>query len=171
MTQNIYDDEDFFREYSRLPRSVAGLDAAPEWPALRALLPDLDGLTVVDLGCGFGWFCRWVREQGAASVLGIDASENMLARAIAATGDPAMTYTRADMEWLELPPASFDLAYSSLALHYVDRLQFTCTALCRGAGSTDFGCVPVARGGGATLMPSLRTQPAGLVKQINPPPR
>ena len=83
MTQNIYDDEDFFREYSRLPRSVAGLDAAPEWPALRALLPDLDGLTVVDLGCGFGWFCRWVREQGAASVLGIDASEKMLARATA----------------------------------------------------------------------------------------
>ena len=103
MTQNIYDDEDFFREYSLLPRSVAGLDAAPEWPALRALLPDLDGLTVVDLGCGFGWFCRWVREQGAASVLGIDTSEKMLARAIAATGDPAMTYTRADMEWLELP--------------------------------------------------------------------
>ena len=109
MTQNIYDDEDFFREYSRLSRSVAGLDAAPEWPALRALLPDLDGLTVVDLGCGFGWFCRWVREQGAASVLGIDASEKMLVRAIPATGDPAMTYTRADMEWLELPPASFDV--------------------------------------------------------------
>ena len=36
MTQNIYDDEDFFREYSRLPRSVAGLDAAPKWPALLA---------------------------------------------------------------------------------------------------------------------------------------
>ena len=123
MTQNIYDDEDFFREYSRRPRSVAGLDAAPEWPALRALLPDLDGLRVVDLGCGFGWFCRWVREQRAASILGIDASEKMLARAIAATGDPAMTYTRADMEWLELPPASFDLAYSSLALHYVEDLD------------------------------------------------
>jgi hypothetical protein len=48
MTQNICDDEDFFWEYSRLPRSVAGLDAAPEWPALQALLPDLDGLRVVD---------------------------------------------------------------------------------------------------------------------------
>jgi len=47
----------------------------------------------------------------------------MLARAIAATGDPAMTYTRADMESLELPPASFDLAYSSLALHYVEELD------------------------------------------------
>ena len=41
MTQNIYDDPQFFEGYGRLPRSVAGLDGAPEWPALRALLPDL----------------------------------------------------------------------------------------------------------------------------------
>jgi SAM-dependent methyltransferase len=123
MTQNIYDDDDFFQEYSRLPRSVEGLDAAPEWPALRALLPSLDGLRVVDLGCGFGWFCRWAREQRAAAVLGIDASAKMLARASGATGDPSITYTRADMEGLELPAMSFDLAYSSLALHYVEKLD------------------------------------------------
>ena len=47
MTQNIYDDEQFFEGYSRLPRSVEGLDGAPEWPALRALLPDLCGLDVL----------------------------------------------------------------------------------------------------------------------------
>ena len=123
MTQNIYDDDDFFRGYCRLPRSVDGLDAAPEWPALRALLPELQGLRVLDLGCGFGWFCHWAREQGAASVLGIDVSENMLARAVATNADPAISYTRADMERLELPPASFDLAYSSLALHYVENLD------------------------------------------------
>lgn len=123
MTQNIYDDEEFFARYSRLPRSIEGLDGAPEWPALRALLPDLRGLAVLDLGCGFGWFCRWARQQGAARVLGIDVSEKMLARAAAATPDRAVTYTRADMERLELPPESFDLVYSSLALHYVRNLE------------------------------------------------
>ena len=123
MTQNIYDDEAFFQGYSRLPRSVEGLDRAPEWPALRALLPDLRGLSVLDLGCGFGWFCRWAREQGAAAVLGIDVSEKMLTRASEATRDPAIAYTRADMERLELRPESFDLVYSSLALHYVERLD------------------------------------------------
>jgi SAM-dependent methyltransferase len=123
MTQNIYDDDEFFRGYSRLPRSIAGLDAAPEWPALRAVLPEFAGLRVLDLGCGFGWFCRWAREQGAVSVLGIDVSEKMLAQAAATTADPAITYTRADMERLELPAASLDLVYSSLALHYVANLD------------------------------------------------
>jgi ubiquinone/menaquinone biosynthesis C-methylase UbiE len=123
MTQNIYDNEEFFAGYSRLRRSVAGLDGAPEWPALRALLPDLRGCRVLDLGCGFGWFCRWARGQGAAYVLGIDISENMLARARETTEDGAITYATADMEQLELPNQSFDCVYSSLALHYVENLR------------------------------------------------
>jgi SAM-dependent methyltransferase len=123
MAQNIYDDEEFFAGYSRLPRSVEGLDGAPEWPALRALLPDLRGRAALDLGCGFGWFCRWARAVGAARVVGIDVSERMLARARATTDDAAITYTQADMEALALPRDAFDLAYSSLALHYVERLD------------------------------------------------
>ncbi len=123
MTQNIYDNEEFFAGYSRLRRSVEGLGGAPEWPTLRALLPDLQGRKVVDLGCGFGWFCRWARQQGAAHVLGIDVSERMLARSRDAAPDPAITYTRTDMEQLELPAGAFDLVYSSLALHYVENLS------------------------------------------------
>jgi ubiquinone/menaquinone biosynthesis C-methylase UbiE len=123
MTQNIYDDEEFFAGYSRLRRSVQGLDGAPEWPALRALLPDLSGRNVLDLGCGFGWFCRWARQQGADHVLGIDVSEKMLARGRAATADPAITYIRADLEHLELQAESVDVVYSSLALHYVENLK------------------------------------------------
>ena len=123
MTQNIYDNEEFFAGYSGLRRSVEGLDGMPEWPALRALLPDLLGRKVLDLGCGFGWFCRWAREQGANHVVGVDVSEKMLARAGAASADPAITYTRADMEQLELPPKTFDVVYSALALHYVENLS------------------------------------------------
>ncbi len=119
MTQNIYDNDEFFAGYSRLGRSVEGLDGAPEWPTLRALLPDLHGRSVLDLGCGFGWFCRWARQNGASSVLGIDVSEKMLARGRATTEDAAITYQRTDMERLALTPRSFDLAYSSLALHYI----------------------------------------------------
>jgi len=123
MTQNIYDNDEFFAGYSRLGRSVAGLDGAAEWPSLRAMLPPLRGARIVDLGCGFGWFCRWAREQGAAAVRGIDVSEKMLARARAETADPAITYERADLETLDLPERAFDLVYSSLTFHYLENLE------------------------------------------------
>lgn len=119
MAQNIYDNPDFFAGYSQLPRQVHGLDGAPEWPAIRNMLPDLRGKRVVDLGCGFGWASRWMREQGAASVLGIDLSRNMLKRARADTTDPAIEYRIGDLDTLDLPEAAFDLAYSALAFHYV----------------------------------------------------
>lgn len=54
MTRDIYDEPAFFAGYSQMRRSVEGLDGAPEWPALRAMLPEVGGLRVVDLGCGFG---------------------------------------------------------------------------------------------------------------------
>jgi SAM-dependent methyltransferase len=119
MAQNIYDQPEFFAGYSQLRRSVHGLAGAPEWPAIRALLPDLAGKRVVDLGCGFGWFARWARENGAASVLGIDLSDKMITRARGGTGDPAIEYRIADLESLALPEATFDLAYSALAFHYI----------------------------------------------------
>ncbi|MDQ0395506.1 class I SAM-dependent methyltransferase [Labrys monachus] len=120
MAQNIYDTPDFFAGYSRLARSVYGLDGAPEWPSIRALLPDLPGKRVVDLGCGFGWFARWARRQGAAHVLGLDLSENMIGRARAETRDGGIDYVIADLETLQLEEAAFDFAYSSLALHYIE---------------------------------------------------
>jgi SAM-dependent methyltransferase len=120
VTQNIYDKQEFFDGYSRLGRSVKGLDGAPEWASLRRMLPNLKGLRIVDLGCGFGWFCGWAQEQGAAQVLGVDVSEKMLARARAINSSGAISYKQIDLERLELPEGGFDLAYSSLAFHYVE---------------------------------------------------
>lgn len=134
MTQNIYDDAEFFEAYGRLERSIEGLNGAAEWPAIRALLPDLKGEEVLDLGCGYGWFCRWAREQGADRVLGIDVSERMLAKAAAMTRDEAITYRRADLEeWerLALPEAAFGLVYSSLAFHYLRNLEGLLAAVYR----------------------------------------
>ncbi|MFN3067449.1 class I SAM-dependent methyltransferase [Serratia sp. J2] len=122
MSQNIYDNQTFFDGYAQLSRSVQGLDGAPEWPTIRSILPDLQGKKVVDLGCGYGWFCRSAREQGAAQVLGMDLSEKMLGKAKQMTEDPAIEYRQQDLEALQLPAASFDLVYSSLTLHYIEDL-------------------------------------------------
>lgn len=120
MAQNIYDNPEFFAGYSQLPRQVHGLDGAPEWPAVQSMLPDLTSKHVAELGCGFGWASRWMREQGAASVLGFDLSRNMIARAKADTMDPAIEYRIADIETLDLPEGAFELIYSALTFHYVE---------------------------------------------------
>lgn len=135
MAQNIYDNPDFFAGYSRLSRQVHGLDGAPEWPAIRAMLPTLAGKRVADLGCGFGWASRWMREQGAASVLGLDLSQNMIARATADTSDPAIEYRIADLEALELSAAAYDIVYSALAFHYVEDFRRLACMIHKALGS------------------------------------
>ncbi len=126
MPQNKYDDPDFFRRYSAMDRSLGGLDRAGEWPAFRALLPKLANRRVLDLGCGFGWHCRYARENGARSVTGVDVSEKMLDRARAETGDPTISYVRAAIEDIDFAPNSFDVVISSLAFHYVERFDLVC---------------------------------------------
>lgn len=117
--QNIYDDPAFFSGYAALRDAEGGLNAALEQPALARLLPPLAGLRILDLGCGFGDFARAARAQGAASVLAVDVSVKMLAGARSRTDDPAIRYEQAAIEVLALEEGAFDLAVSSLALHYV----------------------------------------------------
>ncbi|MDB5540014.1 MAG: SAM-dependent methyltransferase [Devosia sp.] len=119
MAQNIYDDPAFFEGYSQFTRSREGLAGASEWPSLKAMLPPLNGARVLDLGCGFGAFCRYAVEQGAADVLGIDISEKMLDDARGRGPGLPIRYERADLEAYEPPPGAFDLVFSSLAVHYL----------------------------------------------------
>ncbi len=118
--QNIYDDPAFFAGYKKLRETSSGLNEALEQPALWSLLPNqLDGLRVLDLGCGFGDFARAARERGAREVLALDVSANMLARAAELTHDKAIHYVRMSIEQFRNAGALFDLVVSSLALHYV----------------------------------------------------
>jgi SAM-dependent methyltransferase len=126
MKQNKYDDPEFFAKYSQMPRSIHGLEGTGEWPAFRSLLPDLRDQRVLDLGCGFGWHCRYARRQGARSVIGVDLSEKMLAHAQATTDDSAIQYRRGAIEDVDFPAEEFDLVISSLALHYVERFDVVC---------------------------------------------
>ncbi|MFF2885793.1 class I SAM-dependent methyltransferase [Paenibacillus sp. NPDC057967] len=126
MKQNKYDDQGFFDQYSQMARSVGGLEAAGEWPVLRGMLPDLEGKRVLDLGCGYGWHCRYAREMGAESVVGVDLSDNMLARAREMTDDPHIEYRRLAIEDFDFEEGQFDVILSSLALHYVESIELTC---------------------------------------------
>ncbi|KAL3965231.1 hypothetical protein ACCO45_002235 [Purpureocillium lilacinum] len=123
MAQNIYDRQDFFDAYDKT--------STPTRPgtASRPSCPPVAGLDVLDLGCGSGWFCRWAAAHGARSVLGVDVSEKMLAKARGLSAATTTTeeharieYRRADLDELTLPEsdtARYGLVFSSLALHYL----------------------------------------------------
>jgi ubiquinone/menaquinone biosynthesis C-methylase UbiE len=90
-----------------------------EFPGTSSLVPDVDGNRVLDAGCGTGMYTAWLLEQGA-DVVGVDVSEEMLARAREKVGD-RVEFHRADLgEPLEfLADDAFAGVLSALALSYV----------------------------------------------------
>ena len=77
------------------------------------LLPDVDGLDVIELGCGTGYVSAWLARRGARPV-GIDMSENQLAtaRVLQDEHDLHFPLIHGNAEAVPLAGASFDLAIS-----------------------------------------------------------
>lgn len=116
---NIYDDKQFFDQYAKMSRSQQGLSGAGEWHQLKALFPDLSGKSVLDLGCGYGWHCRYAVECGAKQVLGIDLSEKMIQEAKEKNASPKIIYRVCGLDDFDSPSDSFDCVVSNLVLHYI----------------------------------------------------
>ncbi|MGI6368669.1 MAG: class I SAM-dependent methyltransferase [Anaerolineae bacterium] len=119
MKENKYDNPIFFEKYSQMSRSQQGLAGAGEWETLKSVLPDLSGKRMLDLGCGFGWHCNYAMEQGAACVVGVDISTNMLRVAEEKKRFPQIAYVQCPIEDIDFPDESWDVILSSLAFHYV----------------------------------------------------
>jgi SAM-dependent methyltransferase len=77
------------------------------------ILPDVDGLDVIELGCGTAYVSAWLARRGAR-VVGIDGSEAQLAtaRALQEEHDLHFPLLFGNAEDVPLPDASFDLAIS-----------------------------------------------------------
>lgn len=119
MKENKYDEKSFFEKYGEMERSRKGLQGAGEWPALRKILPDFTGKNVLDLGCGYGWHCKYAAEAGAEYILGTDISHKMLEKAKKENKHKKIKYQCIPMEDLEFPENTWDIVMSSLAFHYV----------------------------------------------------
>ncbi len=120
---NEYDNEKFFEEYAKMSRSIEGLSGAGEWHQLKPLFPLLQGKTVLDLGCGYGWHCKFAAEQGAIQVLGLDLSQKMIHEAERRNRSNKIQYRVCGIEEYEYPENTWDCVISNLALHYIENIE------------------------------------------------
>ncbi len=84
----------------------------------------LDGLKVVDLGCGTGYNSRLLKKAGAADVLGVDISKAMVNEAVKAEKAVPLgcRYAVADVSRFRTEE-KFDLAVGSFLLNYAASSQ------------------------------------------------
>ncbi len=127
--------------YREIVRDVTMPLHTAELYTFAQLIGDVRGKTVLDLGCGEGFYARRLRDLGAARVVGIDISPGMVALAQGA-GDAGGTGTRgtATSGTIEYRVADvrtagdlgeFDLVTSFFMLnHALDRDDLL--AMCRG---------------------------------------
>lgn len=91
---------------------------AIEYRLLADLLGASAGESLLDVGCGTGWFSRRFAHAGLR-VTGVDTNEEWLAWA-AVRGDRQVRYLGADALKLPFPDHSFDRVASITALCFVD---------------------------------------------------
>lgn len=83
-------------------------------------LPSLEGKSVLDLGCGYGWHCKFAEEQGATKILGIDLSKKMIEEAQKRNSGNQIEYRISGLEEYDYPENEWDCVISNLALHYIE---------------------------------------------------
>jgi toxoflavin synthase len=103
-----------YQESKRLPFRVH-----VEEHSMFALLPDLEGCSVVDLACGEGIYSRKLLRRGASRVVGVDISPEMvsLARRAEEAEPLGAEYVLADVATVDLGE-HFDIALCSFLFNY-----------------------------------------------------
>ena len=115
-TRELYNDT-AARWARREPNSLSDFTARPR---VFALCGDVSGARILDLGAGEGYCAREMMLRGAASVVGIELSEQMveLARSQQDAGG-GIDYRVGDVTALDVPAQSFDLALGVFVYNYL----------------------------------------------------
>lgn len=97
-------------DYEQARAKEDSLDRLVEWPAQRRLLGTVDGLSVLDAGCGNGSKIAELVRDGATASVGVDISGNFIA------APPGLQLIHGDLSDLE--------SVSGLAGRRFDRILF-----------------------------------------------
>lgn len=114
---------DAFAEAFELHAATGAYNAHYDRPALLGLLGSVDGLTVLDAGCGPGLYAEALVERGA-EVIGVDASTEMIRlaeRRLRGRGTFLVHDLEEPLDWAE--DASFDVVVMALVLHHLEDPQ------------------------------------------------
>ncbi|GEK12506.1 class I SAM-dependent DNA methyltransferase [Aliivibrio fischeri] len=95
-----------------------------ERPSLQAMLGDLNGCDVIDLGCGSGVYADYFIHRGVAKLTCIDYSPNMIEIVKRKFGDRITAYAQdASIGLIKEASESADLIISPMMIHYLEDLS------------------------------------------------
>lgn len=95
-----------------------------ERPSLQAMLGDVNGCDVIDLGCGSGVYADYFIHRGVAKLTCIDYSSNMIEIVKRKFGDRVTAYAQnASIGLIKEASESADLIISPLMIHYLEDLS------------------------------------------------
>lgn len=118
--KNVYDKSNFFDEYQNMRSNEINANNLIEIPIMKSILPEVNGKSILDLGCGSGDMDKYFIKRGAKRVLATDISSNMINTAKEENADKNIEYKVLSMENLSQITEKFDIVYSSLAFHYIE---------------------------------------------------
>ncbi|MFI6638949.1 class I SAM-dependent methyltransferase [Streptomyces sp. NPDC050504] len=113
------------QQYDGIGEAFEGFKSLPlirygEVPSFLAMVGDVSGRSVLDLACGTGFYSRECKRRGAAEVLGVDISTEMIAAArdIDARDPLGVRYEVGDVAELRPLERRFDVALGVQCLNY-----------------------------------------------------
>lgn len=118
----FYDNETAFKNYMDRRTAATSANETIEKPILKELIGQLDGIEVLDLGCGEATIAKELFEAGISSYTGVEGSRNMVKLAQKSLNHQQAEIIHDFIECYEYPEQQFDLVISRLAFHYIEDL-------------------------------------------------
>ncbi|QOV34537.1 class I SAM-dependent methyltransferase [Streptomyces ferrugineus] len=171
------------QQYDEIGEAFEGFKSLPltryaEVPGFLAMVGDVRGKSVLDLASGTGFYSREFMRRGAAEVLGVDISGEMVAaaRALEARDPLGVRYEVGDVAELRPHGRQFDVALGVQLLNYapdVAAMERMCRnvhrSLAPGAEFFVLAQSPDYRGGGSALEKyGFRCEPTGEELETGP---
>jgi cytosine/adenosine deaminase-related metal-dependent hydrolase/ubiquinone/menaquinone biosynthesis C-methylase UbiE len=122
MTTMIAISSDVFDTWAQVYDEQPNPLLALEQRFLSRMLPDIGGLDVLDAGCGTGRWLQLLAPHRPASLVGVDASPQMLQRASAKLGTTS-TLRLGSCAALPVQNATADLVLASFVLSYLENVE------------------------------------------------